>query len=175
VSVPVPDEAYHTPGKKFAGWILFAAIVAALFWEWFARTPRRWLALGSSEEACRMLGLGPGRILQSAFCVGGLFLGLGDLIYVTQLQFIEPARMALGYELQVIGAVVLGGTNIFGGEGCYTGTVLGALFLYFTGQVMTYAGINPYFQDVITGAVILSVIGLDCALHRKQKLLEELG
>lgn len=174
-SLSVPDEAYHTPGKVFAGGMLLLTLAGALVWEWFARTPCRWLALGSSEEACRLLGLAPGRILQSAFGVGGLFLGLGALIYVTQLQFIEPARMALGFELQVIGAVILGGTNIFGGEGGYAGTVLGALFLYFTAQVMTYAGISPYFQDAITGAVIIGVIGMDCALHRKQKLLEELA
>jgi ribose/xylose/arabinose/galactoside ABC-type transport system permease subunit len=174
-SLSVQEEAYHTPGKIFAGWILLATLAAALGWEWFAKTPRRWLALGSSEEACRLLGLTPGGILQSAFGVGGLFLGLGALLYVTQIQFIEPARLALGFELQVIGAVILGGTNIFGGEGGYTGTVLGALFLYFTGQVMTYAGVSPYFQDAITGAVIIGIIGMDCALHRKQKLMEELA
>ena len=174
-SLSVPDEVYHTPGKALAGSILLLTLGAALMWEWFAGTPRRWLALGSSEEALRLLGLSPGRILQSAFGVGGLFLGLSALIYVTQIQFIEPARMALGFELQVIGAVILGGTNIFGGEGSYAGTVLGALFLYFTSQLMTYAGVSPYFQDAITGAVIIGVIGLDCALHRREKLLEELA
>jgi len=174
-SLSVPEEVYHTPGKVFAGGMLLLTLAVALVWEWFAKTPRHWLALGSSEEACRLLGLAPGRILQSAFGVGGLFLGLGALIYVTQIQFIEPARMALGFELQVIGAVILGGTNIFGGEGGYAGTVLGALFLYFTAQVMTYAGISPYFQDAIAGAVIIGVIGMDCALHRKEKLLEELA
>jgi ribose/xylose/arabinose/galactoside ABC-type transport system permease subunit/ABC-type Mn2+/Zn2+ transport system ATPase subunit len=174
-SLSVTDEAYHRPGKDFAGWILLLTLGIALLWEWFAGMPRRWLALGSSDEACRLLGLSPGRILQSAFGVGGTFLGLSALIYVTQIQFIEPARMALGFELQVIGAVILGGTNIFGGEGSYAGTVLGALFLYFTSQLMTYAGVNPYFQDAITGAVIMAVIGLDCALHRRRKLLEELA
>jgi ribose/xylose/arabinose/galactoside ABC-type transport system permease subunit len=174
-SLSVPDEAYHFPGKTLAGWILASTLAVALTWEWFSKTPRRWLALGSSEEACRLLGLNPGRILQSAFGVGGLFLGLGALIYVTQIQFIEPARMARGFELQVIGAVILGGTNIFGGEGSYAGTVLGATFLYFTSQVMTYAGVSPYFHDAITGALIIGVIGMDCALHRKQKLLEELA
>lgn len=174
-SLSVPEEAYHTPGKAFAGSILLLTLGAALSWEWFAGTPRRWLALGNSEEACRLLGLSPARILQSAFDVGGLFLGLGALIYVTQIQFIEPARLALGFELQVIGAVILGGTNIFGGEGSYAGTVLGALFLYFTAQLMVYAGVSPYFQDAITGAVILGVIGVDCALHRREKLLQELA
>ena len=174
-SLSVPDESYHTPGKAHAGGILLAALVAAFVWEWFARTPRRWLALGSSEEACRLAGLDPRAILQSAFSVGGMFLGLAAVIYVTQIQFIEPARMALGFELQVIGAVILGGTNIFGGEGSYAGTVLGALFLYFTAQWMTYAGISPYFQEAITGALIITVIGTDCALHRRRKLLEELA
>lgn len=174
-SLDIPGEHWHTPGKEFAGWILFATLAAALIWEWSASTPRRWLALGSSEEACRLAGLNPRRILQSAFNIGGLFLGLAALIHVTQIQFIEPARMALGFELQVIGAVILGGTNIFGGEGSYAGTALGALFLYFTAQWMTYAGISPYFQEAITGAIILAVIGMDCALHRRRKQLEELA
>ncbi len=174
-SLDVQREAYHAPGKQFANAILLTALAAALFWEWFASTPRRWRALGSSEEACRLAGLNPHSIRQSAFLVGGMFLGLAALIYVTQIQFIEPARLALGFELQVIGAVILGGTNIFGGEGSYAGTALGALFLYFTAQWMTYAGISPYFQEAITGALIIGVIGMDCALHRKRKRLEELA
>jgi len=174
-SLNVQHEGHHAPGKQFASAILLAALIAAFVWEWFATTPRRWLALGSSEEACRLAGLDPRSIRQSAFVVGGLFLGLAALIYVTQIQFIEPARLALGFELQVIGAVILGGTNIFGGEGSYAGTALGALFLYFTAQWMTYAGISPYFQEAITGALIIAVIGMDCALHRKRKRLEELA
>lgn len=174
-SLNVQHEGYHTPGKEFASAILLTTLIGAFVWECFASTPRRWLALGSSEEACRLAGLEPRSIRQSAFVVGGLFLGLAALIYITQIQFIEPARLAIGFELQVIGAVILGGTNIFGGEGSYVGTALGALFLYFTAQWMTYAGISPYFQEAITGALIIGVIGMDCALHRNRKRLEELA
>lgn len=174
-SLNVQHEDYHAPGKQFASAILLVALVAALVWEWFASTPRKWLALGSSEEACRLAGLDPRSIRQSAFVVGGIFLGLAALVHVTQIQFIEPARLALGFELQIIGAVILGGTNIFGGEGSYAGSALGALFLYFTAQWMTYAGISPYFQEAITGALIIGVIGMDCALHRNRKRLEELA
>ncbi|HYV27656.1 MAG TPA: ABC transporter permease [Candidatus Eisenbacteria bacterium] len=174
-NISVPNEVYHTPGKIYAGWILVAVLLVALFWEAFAKTPRCWLALGSSEEACRLLGLRPGAILQSAFCASGIFLGLAALIFVTRVQYIEPARLALGFELQVIGAVVVGGTNIFGGEGGFAGTILGAFFLYFIIQFLTYAGVNPYFQEAVTGAIIISVIGLDCALHRQRKLLEEIS
>ena len=174
-NISVTQEAYHAPGEAYAITLLLVTLVAALAWEAFAKTPRQWLALGSSEEACRLVGLRPGTILQSAFAVSGLFLGLAGLIFVTQVQYIEPARLALGFELQVIGAVVLGGTNIFGGEGSFVGTMLGALFLYFTAQLLTYAGISPYFQEAVTGALIVAVIGLDCALHRRRKWLEELA
>ncbi|MFO1497926.1 MAG: ABC transporter permease [Verrucomicrobiota bacterium] len=173
-NISVQDEAYHVPGKVYAGLLLTAVGAAALAWEFFARTPRHWLALGSSEEACRLIGLNPPRILQTAFLANGLFLGVGALIYVTRVQAIEPSRIALGFELQVIGAVVLGGTNIFGGEGSFIGTVLGAFFLYFISQVLTYAGASPYSQDAIAGAIIVLVIGIDCALHRPRKMLEEL-
>ncbi|MBI3722033.1 MAG: DUF1015 family protein [Fimbriimonas ginsengisoli] len=64
---------------------------------------------------------------------------------------------------------------IFGLYEDAAGTVLGALFLYFILELLIYAGVSPYFQEVITGAIIIGVIGLDCALHRKRKLLEELA
>ena len=171
----VQDERFHAPGKVYAGWILLLVLVAALIWERFAKTPRCWLALGNSAEACRLLGLRPERILQSAFLVGGIFLGMAALVYVTRVQAIEPARMALGFELQVIGAVVFGGANIFGGEGCFAGTVLGAFFLYFISELLIYAGVNPYFQEVITGFILVTVISLDCVSHRPAKLLVELA
>jgi ribose/xylose/arabinose/galactoside ABC-type transport system permease subunit len=174
-NISVPDERYHGPGKSYAGWILIGALVFAAVWELFAKSPRRWLALGNSEEACRLLGVNPGAVLQNAFCLGGVFLGLAALIFTTRVQAIEPARMALGFELQVIGAVVLGGANIFGGEGSYAGTVLGAVFLYLILELLIYAGVSPYFQELITGSIIVAVIGLDCGLHRKEKLLEELA
>lgn len=174
-NISVHAETYHLPGKLYAGWILLSALLAAAMFEGFAQTPRRWLALGNSPDACRLMGLRPERILQSAFSVGGLFLGLAALVYVTRVQSIEPARMALGFELQVIGAVILGGTHIFGGEGSYAGTVLGAFFLYFILELLIYAGVSPYFQEVITGAFIIGVIGLDCGLQRKRKRLEDLA
>ncbi len=174
-NISVQIEAYHAPGKLYGGWILAAGLAVFLFWSLFSKVPRRWLALGSSEEACRLMGLPPGKILQSAFFASGLTLGLAALIYVTRVQAIEPARMALGFELQVIGAVILGGTNIFGGEGSFVGTILGAFFLYFISQLLTYAGASPYVQEAITGAIIIGVIGMDCALHRRRKLVEELA
>lgn len=174
-ALTLPPGPLHAPGRELAWPVLLVVTAAALAWERAGRLPRLWLGVGSSEEAVRLAGLDPGRLRLSAFAVGGLFLGVAALLYVTRVQVIEPARLALGFELQVIGAVILGGTNIFGGEGTFAGTVLGALFLHFIGQALVFAGVSPYWQEVITGALILAVIGLDCALHRRRKMMEELA
>jgi len=170
----MPSEAFHAPGKSYASWILLAGVFVALAWEAFGKTPRLWIALGCSEEACRLQGLSPGRIRLSAFLAGGVYLGLSALLLITQSQAIEPARLAVGFELAVIGAVVLGGTNIFGGEGSHAGTIAGAFFLYFLGQLLVYAGVNVYWREVAAGAAIVIVIGFDCLLHRRRKRIEEL-
>lgn len=170
----IQKAEYHTPGKEYAGWIMYAVLVIALAWESFGKTPRTWLAMGNSAVACRLKGLRDGRILQSSFFASGLFLGLAALTKVTNQLTIEPARLARGFELDVIGGVVLGGTNIFGGEGSYLGTALGMSFLYWVGQALIYAGVSEYWRDAIQGAVIIVVIGADCLLHRRRKLLEEL-
>ncbi len=170
----IPHEGFRTPGIGWAGWILLAGVAAAILLECAGKHPRLWLAAGNSEEACRLKGLDPRGIKQSAFLTSGLFLGLGALIFVTKGLTIEPNRIAQNFELQVIGAVVLGGTNIFGGEGSYLGTLLGGCLLYFIVKAILYAGISEYWQIAVQGALILAVIGLDCALHRKRKLMEEL-
>ena len=174
-NISVHSETYQVPGKNYPLAILAAGIGIALLLEFSSKHPRLWLALGNSEDACHLMGLRPGRILRSAFFIGGLFFGLAVLVYVTRVQAIEPARMALGFELQVIAAVILGGTNIFGGEGTYLGTLLGAVFLYLVSQVLVYANASAFLQEAITGAIILIIIATDCALHRKRKLVEELA
>ena len=174
-NVSVTSEQYHSPGKAHAGAILALAVAAAVILEIFSKHSRMWLALGNSPEACRLIGLHPRRVLSRSYTIGGIFFALAALVYATRVQAIEPARMALGFELQVIAAVILGGTNIFGGEGSYLGTLLGALFLYLVSQLMIYAGASAYLQEAITGAIILAIIGVDCALHRRKKLMEELS
>ncbi len=173
-NISVHSDDYHGPGKFHASTILAVMLILAFLWEAYSEKPRRWLALGNSEEACRLQGLEPRRVLQSAFLFGGVFLAVGTLLEVTQVQAIEPARIAIGFELSVIGAVVLGGTNIFGGEGCFAGTVLGTFFLYFTRQTLIYGGVSPYLQEVIVGGAIIGVISVDCLLHREHKRMEEL-
>jgi ribose/xylose/arabinose/galactoside ABC-type transport system permease subunit len=174
-NISVQNEAFHEPGKIYAGWILLIVASLAILWEAYGKHPRLWLALGNSPEACNLMGLQPQKILSSSFLLGGFFFAAAAVVYATRVQAVEPARMALGFELHVIAAVILGGTNIFGGEGSYLGTLLGVLFLYLISQVLIYAGASAYLQDALTGAIILIIIGVDCALHRPAKRMEELA
>jgi ribose/xylose/arabinose/galactoside ABC-type transport system permease subunit len=161
------NEAYRRPGKEFAVWILLAVFLAAVVWELFGKTPRTWLALGNSEHACRLKGLQPGRILQNAFVAGGMFLGLAAVTFVTNQQTIEPARLAKNFELDVIGGVVLGGTNIFGGEGVSWDGSAGCFCIW-------SARHDRRHQRYWRTAVWSDSGGdrPDYALHRKHQLLE---
>ena len=173
-NVTVHEPVFRLPGQDLSSWIVLVAVVVALGWESGGRLPRLWLAHGSSAIACRLHGLAPGRIVISAFCFGGAYLGLGALLYVSNQQTIDPARMALGFELSVVAGVVLGGTNIFGGEGSFLGVLLGVWFLYLARQALIYAFDDPHARQAIEGALILAVIGFDCMLHRAAKRMEEL-
>ena len=173
-TLTVPEEIYRVPGRDWASGILLAAVGAAIVFELTCRRPRLWLAHGSSAAACRLQGLDLPRLAISAFLFGGLYLGLGGILYVSNQQTIDPARMGLGFELSVIAAVVLGGTNIFGGEGSFMGTVLGVLFLYLARQALIYALDDVHARQAFEGALILAVIGFDCVLHRGEHRMEEL-
>ncbi|MCA9041457.1 MAG: ABC transporter permease [Planctomycetaceae bacterium] len=170
----IQNDAYQGPGKFYAGEILLVVLVGVLLWEAFGKLPRLWLAVGCSPVACERQGLDPGRLQMSAFLFSGLFLGLSALILITNPQTIKPSQVATGFELTVIGAVVLGGTNIFGGQGTYLGSALGACFLYLVSKSLIYLGVDAFWREAIEGAVIVVVIGFDCWIHRTEKLLEEL-
>ncbi len=173
-NLTVPEEVFRVPGRDWAAWILFLAAGVAVVAEMLGRLPRLWLACGSSPSACRLHGLNLGWLTVSAFLFAGLYLGMGAVLYVSNQQTIDPARMALGFELSVIAAVVLGGTNIFGGEGSFRGTLLGVLFLYLARQALIYAFDDPHARQAFEGALILGVIGFDCVLHRAANRMEEL-
>ncbi len=101
------------------------------------------------------------------YAIAGLLTGLAGMIEASRLMTGQPTA-GQGYELQAIAAVVIGGGSLQGGEGSVVGTLIGAFIMGLLSNGSDLLGINPYWQQVIIGAVIIVAVGFD--EFRKQKL-----
>lgn len=121
---------------------------------------RRVVAVGSNLEAARRVGMPSSRILASVYVVSGLACAVAGLLIAARLGS-GSSNAAVGFELQVIAAVVLGGTALQGGRGSMLGTVLGTLTIAVIGNGLILMHISPFFTQIVTGAIILVAIWLN--------------
>lgn len=117
-------------------------------------------AIGDNPKAARLAGvdLKATRLFVFAFC--GLLAGLGGLILSGNLASADP-NLGMGYELDVIAAVILGGTALSGGRGSIIGVVIGALLMALLNNAFVLLGISAYWQVVTKGLVIIFAVALD--------------
>jgi ribose transport system permease protein len=101
------------------------------------------------------------------YAIAGLLTGLAGMIEASRLMTGQPTE-GQGYELQAIAAVVIGGGSLQGGEGSVAGTLVGAFIMGLLSNGSDLLGINPYWQQVIIGAVIIAAVGFD--EFRKRRL-----
>jgi simple sugar transport system permease protein len=121
---------------------------------------RRVVAVGSNLEAARRVGMPSARILASVYVVSGIASAVAGLLIAARLGS-GSSNAAVGFELQVIAAVVLGGTALQGGRGSMLGTVLGTLTIAVIGNGLILMHISPFFTQIVTGAIILVAIWLN--------------
>jgi len=122
-------------------------------------------AVGSDAEAARLAGIQPQRVVCAAFVLVGALTGLAALLNAVRFSAV-PSNAGLGLELKAVAAVVVGGTAITGGRGRLLGTLIGAALLGTIGTALTFAGINPFWEKAIQGAIILAALVSDVALSR---------
>ena len=122
-------------------------------------------AVGSDAEAARLAGIEPRRVIFSAFVLMGALAGLAALLNAVRFAAV-PSNSGLGLELKAVAAVVVGGTAITGGRGTLIGTLIGAALLGTIGTALTFAGINPFWEKAIQGAIILAALMSDVVLSR---------
>jgi rhamnose transport system permease protein len=120
-------------------------------------------AVGSDAEAARLVAIRPSRVVFSVFLVMGVLTALASILNAVRFSAV-PGNAGVGLELKVIAAVVVGGTAIRGGRGTLLGTFVGVALLGTIGTVLTFAGINPFWEKAIQGAIILSAAVSDNAL-----------
>lgn len=122
--------------------------------------------LGSNEDAAVLSGIRVSRVKVAIFVIAAASAALEAVIETARLSVGQPSAGS-GYELAAIGAVVIGGANLFGGEGSILGTVLGTTLLGLIQDGLILLGISAYWQQVFSGAIIVLAVGLN--MWRRQR------
>ena len=121
---------------------------------------RRVFALGSNEAAARAVGIRTNRLKIWIYSIAGLFFGLAGVAQMSRLRQGDPT-VAVGVELDVIAAVVIGGGSLSGGEGSIGGAMIGALVMAFLRNGCQQMGWPNYVQEIIIGVVIVVAVAAD--------------
>jgi inositol transport system permease protein len=155
---PVP-----APVIAFLAVVVIAAIV-------LRSTPfgRAVYAVGSNPEAARLCGLDVNRVLTSVYVLTGLCAGVGGFILASRLNSAE-AVAGTQYELNVIAAVVIGGTSLYGGTGGIVGTVIGTLLIGVLLNGLVILNVSPYVQQLLIGAIIVGAVVFDVSVKKQKR------
>jgi len=134
----------------------------------FRPAGRELYAIGSNPDGADLIGIRTrGRVL-AAFAAAGLLAGFDGALWASRYATID-ARVALGYELTVIAAVVVGGVAIRGGAGTVLGVALGALTLLVIRNGLMLVRVDPLWLQGVYGLVILIAIGIDALVIRRSQ------
>ena len=117
-------------------------------------------AIGSNANAAYYAGVPIKFHLTAVYALAGMLTGLAGMIEASRLMTGQPTA-GQGYELQAIAAVVIGGGSLQGGEGSIMGTLVGAFIMGLLSIGSDLVGVNPYWQQVIIGAVIIVAVAFD--------------
>jgi ribose/xylose/arabinose/galactoside ABC-type transport system permease subunit len=165
--IPIPFNGWATwlgAGKILEIPVsLILMFVLAICFHVFAsstRIGRNIYAIGDSPKAARLAGINVEGARLLVFVLCGLLAGLGGVILAGNLASANP-DLGRGYELDVIAAVILGGTALSGGRGTIYGVVLGALLMALLGNAFVLLGVSAHWQVVTKGLVILLAVGID--------------
>jgi ribose transport system permease protein len=148
--------------------VVIMLVVYLLAWVLLERMPfgRYVYAIGGNEDATRLSGVRVARVKLIVYGLAGLTSALAAIVLTARLMSGQP-NAGVGFELDAIAAVVMGGTSISGGRGSIVGTLIGALLLGVLNNGLNMVGVNPYVQNVIKGGIILLAIYISRDRRRK--------
>lgn len=147
-------------GLPISAWVMILFAVA--FSLVLTRTPfGRWLyATGSNERAAQLSGVPVKKVQTRIYVLAGLCAGVVGILQVANISS-STADLGQFYELNAIAAVVIGGAALSGGRGTVRGTIIGAFVIGFLANGLVIVGVSPFWQKVITGAVIILAVAVD--------------
>jgi simple sugar transport system permease protein len=172
-SIPIAtDLGFVLIGRGwFAGvpapaWIAVAVAILGFLALAHMRFGRYVVAIGANQEAARRAGIPTRRIILLVYALTGLASAGAGIIIAARLGS-GSSNAAVGFELEVIAAVVLGGTSLMGGRGSILGTILGALTIAVIGNGLILSHVSPFFTQIVTGAIILLAVWLNAKVFSR--------
>ena len=147
-------------GVPMPVWISIVLVVTFAVLTRKTRFGRYLYAVGGNERASLLTGLRVNRIKIWVYTLGGGLAGVAGLLVTARLDSAQP-NAGLGYELDSIAAVVIGGTSLSGGRGSVLGTVLGCLIIGVLNNGLFLLNVSPFWQQIIKGFVILAAVAID--------------
>lgn len=156
-------------GVPVAGLIAVGVAVLGWFMLRYTALGRATFAVGGNREAARVSGINIDRTKLAVYALSGVMAAVAGVVLAGRLNSAN-ALMAEGEELRSIAAVVIGGTNLFGGEGGVVGSLIGALIIGVLGNGLNLLNVGAFWQRVIQGLVIILVVIFD--QWRRRRLTE---
>jgi rhamnose transport system permease protein len=147
-------------GVPYLGIIAIVAVAIATYAMRTFRTARDFYAIGSDPAAARLAGIPVGSRVFLAFVLSGGIAGLAGAIWLSYFGSVD-AIAGVGYEFQVIAAVVVGGVAIFGGSGTVLGAALGALLLNTINSALVVVNVSSFWSQAVAGALLVIAIAFD--------------
>lgn len=154
-------ETYQTTLAYLVPVSLVVILAGLLIWAFIKRRKiyRYIYAVGGDEQAAFANGINTRKVKLLAFLISGIFIVLTALVVVSQTST-GDANIGRAYTLNTIAAVVIGGISLRGGKGHLVGAVLGALILGFISNIIFFANISSFYQDLIKGLIIIFALAL---------------
>lgn len=150
----------------FPSLVMLLVYVLAWFTLQHTQFGRNVYAVGGNAEAARLAGIATQKTLMQAYIICGALASLSGVLLASRMSSGQPNAGQM-YELDVIAAVVVGGTSLFGGRGSVAGTFVGAMLIGVLRNGLNLTGVGSYVQQVVLGIVILLAVLLDQLKTRK--------
>lgn len=165
-----PDPAWLMVGPGV--WICVVLLVLSVILLKYTVLGRYMFAIGSNEQTARLCGINVDRVKVVIYTLGGLLTGIAAVMQYSYLTVGDPTS-AVGLELDIIAAVVIGGGSLSGGEGSAVGSIIGALIMAVLRNGSNMLGLPNYVQEIIIGAIIVGAVLVDQQKHRLRKRRRE--
>jgi ribose transport system permease protein len=153
-------------------WFAAGAVLLGFLFLTFTKTGRHIYAIGGNREASRAAGIRVRRLVIGAFVVNGLLVGLAGALQAS-LYSAPDQTFGVGFELQVITAVIVGGVSFAGGEGGVVRAIIGVALLEVVSGAIVAFNIDPNYANVLTGAILIFAVSIDQIVQKNRERFQK--